>query len=103
MANPKKLKTKRKGRPRREHEKKPSRKGVKSMRGQPEIYNELKKITSFSITPTAQSGLKQLSEQFNISCSELIERIGRGLFTITELKTEVEDKSEPIELEGLSY
>jgi hypothetical protein len=105
MANQKKLKTKRKGRPRREHEKKPSRKGVKSMRGQPEIYNELKKITSFSITPTARLGLKQLSEQLNISCSELIERIGRGLLTINEneLKTEVDEKSEPMELEGLSY
>lgn len=96
MAKPKRVK-------RREHEKKPPRKGVKSMRGQPEIYNELKKITSFSITPTAQSGLKQLSEQLNISCSELIERIGRGLFTINELKTEVEEKSEPREREGLSY
>jgi len=75
------------------------------MRGQPEIYNELKKITSFSITPTAQLGLKQLSEQLNISRSELIERIGRGLLTINEneLKTEVEEKSEPMELEGLSY
>lgn len=75
------------------------------MRGQPEIYNELKKITSFSITPTAQLGLKQLSEQLNISCSELIERIGRGLFTINEneLKTEVDEKSEPMEREGLSY
>ncbi len=75
------------------------------MRGQPEIYNELKKITSFSITPTARLGLKQLSEQLNISCSELIERIGRGLLTINEneLKTEVDEKSEPMELEGLSY
>ncbi|HEY9672042.1 MAG TPA: hypothetical protein V6D11_11390 [Waterburya sp.] len=95
MAKPKRIK-------RREHEKKPSRKGVKSMRGQPELYDELKKITSFSITPTAQSGLKQLSEQLNISCSELIERIGRGLFTITELKIKVEDKTEPMELEGLN-
>ncbi len=75
------------------------------MRGQPEIYNELKKITSFSITPTARLGLKQLSEQLNISCSELIERIGRGLLTINEneLKTDVDEKSEPMELEGLSY
>ena len=60
------------------------------MRGQPEIYNELKKITTFSITPTAQLGLKQLSKQLNISCSELIERIGRGVLTITELTTEAD-------------
>lgn len=91
MANQKKLKIKRKGRPRRDYEKKPSRKGVKSMRGQPEMYNELKKIFSFSLTPTARAGLEQLSEQLNISRSELIERIGRGLLTITELQTEVDE------------
>jgi hypothetical protein len=49
------------------------------MRGQPEVYDELKKIVSFSITPTAMTGLERLSEQLNISRSELIERIGRGL------------------------
>lgn len=57
------------------------------MRGQPESYDEIKKVASFSITPTARQGLKQLSSQLNISRSELIERIGRGLFTIAELKT----------------
>jgi hypothetical protein len=87
---PKSRKITRKGRPRRDHEKKPSRKGVKSMRGQPEVYDELKKIVSVSITPTAQAGLDQLSEQLNISRSELIERIGRGLFTITDLKIETD-------------
>lgn len=85
---PKSRKIKTKGRPRQEYEKKPSCKGVKSMRGQPEIYDELKKIVSFSITPTAQLGLERLSEQLKISRSELIERIGRGLLTIAELKTE---------------
>jgi len=54
------------------------------MRGQPEVYDELKKIVSVSITPTAKAGLDQLSEQLNISRSELIERIGRGFFTIKE-------------------
>ncbi len=60
------------------------------MRGQPEVYDELKKIVCVSITPTAQAGLDQLSEQLNISRSELIERIGRGLFTITDLKIETD-------------
>ncbi len=86
MPNSRKLR--RKGRPRRDHEKKLSRKGLKSMRGQPEAYDELKKIVSFSITPTAQTGLAWLSEQLNISRSELLERIGRGLLTITEQKSE---------------
>jgi hypothetical protein len=59
------------------------------MRGQPEIYKELKKIASFSLTPTAIEELKQLSSQLNISRSEVLERIGRGVFTIAELKTEI--------------
>jgi hypothetical protein len=88
MANSKKM-TK-KGRPRRKHEKKPTRKGLKSMRGQPEVYDEVKKSVSFSLTPTAQTGLARLSEQLNISRSELIERIGRGLLTIAELKIETD-------------
>jgi hypothetical protein len=85
MPTPKKIK--RKGRPRRQHEKKPSRKGVKSMRGQPEVYDELKKIVSLSLTPTALAGLDESSERLNISRSELVERIGRGLLTIAELAT----------------
>jgi hypothetical protein len=80
MSQPKKAKKKR--RKRQEHEKKPIQKGRKSMRGQPEIYSECKESTSFCITPTARQGLKQLSSQLNISRSELIERIGRGVFTI---------------------
>lgn len=59
------------------------------MRGQPEIYDECKKNASFSLTSTAIKGLEQLSSQLNISRSELIERIGRGVFTIAELKTEI--------------
>jgi metal-responsive CopG/Arc/MetJ family transcriptional regulator len=60
------------------------------MRGQPEIYDELKEIVSISITPTARAGLDRLSEQLNISRSELIERVGRGLLTIAELTIQVE-------------
>ena len=86
---PKQKKITRKRRSRRQNEKKPSCKGRKSMRGQPEIYDECKKNASFSLTSTAIKGLEQLSSQLNISRSELIERIGRGVFTIAELKTEI--------------
>lgn len=61
------------------------------MRGQPEMYDECKKNVSVSITPTALAKFKQSSKELNISCSELIERIGRGRLTITELKTEVDE------------
>jgi hypothetical protein len=61
-----------------EHQKKPVRKGKKSMRGQPEHYDEVKKPTCFGITDTALAGLDRLSQELSISRSELIERIGRG-------------------------
>ncbi len=93
-ARTKARKARTKARKRQEYEKKPVRKGVKSMRGQPEMYDEVKKNACFSITPTACEGIKQLSLQLDISRSEVIERIGRGLFIITESKTEVEEKSE---------
>lgn len=35
------------------HQKKQSRKGIKSKRGQPELYDELKQVVSLSLTPTA--------------------------------------------------
>jgi hypothetical protein len=82
MANSRK--GKKKSRPRREHQKKPVQKGIKSRRGQPEMYDELKELVSISITKTAQFGLNKISESLKISRSELIERIGRGLLTITE-------------------
>ncbi len=48
------------------------------------MYDELKELVSISITKTAQFGLNKISESLKISRSELIERIGRGLLTITE-------------------
>ena len=69
---------------RQNHQKKPSCKGVKSLRGKPEIYDELKKIVSVSITPTALAGLDELSQKRAISRSELIEQIGRQLIQLAE-------------------
>ncbi|MBE9229237.1 hypothetical protein IQ264_27925 [Phormidium sp. LEGE 05292] len=54
------------------------------MRGQPEIYDELKKPASFAITPTAKAGLAKLSAARNISASELIEQIGRGIISLSD-------------------
>ena len=90
MTNQNKTKKNSRKRKRQEHEKKPIQKGIKSMRGQGEIYDETKKSTSFGITPTAYAGLKQRSSDLNISTSELIEQIGRGLFRITQVNPKVE-------------
>ncbi|BBD63544.1 CopG domain protein DNA-binding domain protein (plasmid) [Nostoc sp. HK-01] len=65
-------------------EKKISRKGLKSMRGQPEAYDELKKIVSVSLTPTALAGIDKISRDYKISRSELLERIGRSIIQIKD-------------------
>lgn len=67
---------------RKNNQRKPSHKGVKSMRDKPEIYDELKRIVSIGITPTARAGLDELSQKRSISRSELIEQIGRGLIQL---------------------
>jgi hypothetical protein len=64
------------------HQKKPSSKGKKSLRGQPELYDEVKKPRSFGITLTALAGLDEISRELSISKSELIERIGRQLIQL---------------------
>jgi hypothetical protein len=54
------------------------KKDVRSQRGVPETnYGEIKRTSSFSLTPTALNLLKQLSQDLNISTSELLERFAR--------------------------
>ncbi|BBD63588.1 CopG domain protein DNA-binding domain protein (plasmid) [Nostoc sp. HK-01] len=77
-------KTKSPNKSRKEHQRKPIRKGIKSTRGQPEHYSEIKKCVSIGITPTALTGLDELSQQLDISRSEMIERIGRGLIKLVD-------------------
>lgn len=64
------------------NQRKPAQKGLKSLRGQPEMYDEVKQRYTFSLTPTARAEIQKMSQQFNLSSSELIERIGRGLVLI---------------------
>lgn len=59
------------------HQRKPILKGVKSRRGCPEMYDEIKKPTTVGLTLTATAGLDEISKGMGISRSELIERIGR--------------------------
>ena len=54
------------------------KKKVRSQHGVPETnYGEIKKIVSFSLTPTGLDLLKYLSRDLDISTSELIERFAR--------------------------
>jgi len=62
-------------------------KGQKKSKGVPELYNEVKKRVNLSLTPTAIAGLDRLSEELNLSRSELVEQIGRGLILLAEQKS----------------
>ncbi len=59
-----------------------AKRGQKSLRGQPELYEEVKLRTSLALTPTARQGLDQLAHTLGLSRSEFVERIGRQLIGI---------------------
>lgn len=63
------------------HQKKPVLQR-KSLRGKPEIYDELKQRTTVGLTPTAIARLDQMAAEMGISRSELVERIGRGILKL---------------------
>ncbi len=53
-------------------------KGRKKLRGQPELYDEVKGQVNLSLTATGVKGLDDLAKQMGISRSEFIEQVGRG-------------------------
>ncbi|MBD2028183.1 hypothetical protein [Leptolyngbya sp. FACHB-711] len=59
-----------------------AKKGMKSTRGRPEMYSEVKKPACLALTPTAITQLEELAKTMNLSKSELVERIARGLISI---------------------
>jgi metal-responsive CopG/Arc/MetJ family transcriptional regulator len=50
----------------------------KSMRNQPEMYDEIKKPFNFSLTQVAINELDTMAKLHGISRSELVERFARG-------------------------
>ena len=62
-------------------------KGKKTPQGYPELYDEVKKRVNLSLTPTAIAGLDKLSQELNLSRSELVEQIGRGLIPLAEQRS----------------
>lgn len=57
--------------------------GQKSVRGQPELYNEVKSCFSVALTRTGVEKLDTLARSVKLSRSELIEQIARGRIRIT--------------------
>lgn len=60
-----------------------AKKGRKSIKGQPDIYEEVKGLVSLSLTPTGVKGLDGLAATAGLSRSEFVEQVGRGLIPMT--------------------
>ena len=66
---------------RKPHQKKLARKGIKSLRGRPEYYEQRKKQYSLSLTPLAVEKLDAMAEERGLSRSEYVEQIARGVIS----------------------
>ena len=62
-------------------------KGQKKSKGVPELYDEVKKRVNLSLTPSAIAGLDKLSQEFDLSRSELVEQIGRASIPLAEQRS----------------
>lgn len=67
-----------------------ARRGIKTAKGQPIFYAEKKQRVNLTLTPTASEGLEKFAQPLNLSVSEFMERIGRGIIPVL-----VEDSVEP--------
>jgi hypothetical protein len=59
-----------------------SQKRGRRYKNQPALYDDLKRSLDLTLTPTGKKGLEQRAREWNLSKSELIERIGRGIIPL---------------------
>jgi len=59
-----------------------TKKGFKKAKGEPAFWEEMKTRHSISVTPAGIKGLDELAKARDLSRSELIERIGRGVIPL---------------------
>ncbi len=52
-------------------------------------YGEKKVYMNNAITPTAQAGLDAIAKSMNLSRSELLERIGRGMLQVSAVNQKI--------------
>jgi len=60
-----------------------------SLKNVPDYWDELKRTYSMTLTPTSAANLDAIAQQLEISRSELVEQIGRGIIGL-KLDKEVE-------------
>ncbi|CBN54943.1 hypothetical protein OSCI_1340002 [Kamptonema sp. PCC 6506] len=59
-------------------------------KGEPALYNEIKKLVTISLTPTGVANLDARATQLGTNRSDLIEQFARGLLDATPAPTEGE-------------
>lgn len=66
------------------------RKGVGGHRrkGEPALYDEIKKLVTISLTPTGVANLDARATQLGITRSDLIEQFARGLLDAAPINAE---------------
>ena len=60
----------------------------KRVRGEGVLYDQKKETITASLTPTGRDGLDALAKSWNLSRSELLERIGRGMLQVSAVNQE---------------
>jgi len=60
-----------------------SRKGGRRVKGEGAIYSETKKFVTFTLTPSGIAHLNELADQYDLSRSEFVEQIARGVIPLS--------------------
>jgi hypothetical protein len=77
------------------HQRKRPRKGHKSLRGVPELYETTKERIYCRITDASSAGIDSISSQFHLSRSELIEQIGRQIIAVDMTRLDIHQPTNP--------
>lgn len=63
-------------------DKKKTRKGGRRVKGEGAMYNETKKFVTFTLTPSGVLSLNALADQYDVSRSEFVEQVARGIIPV---------------------
>lgn len=62
---------------------KKTRKGGRRVKGSGAMYNETKKFVTFTLTPSGIASLDALADQYDVSRSEFVEQVARGVIPVS--------------------
>lgn len=75
-----------------------AKKKIKNPVGAPTIWGEAKRSFNLTLSPTAITGLTKLANQRGLSCSELVERVGREMLLLSEPEAERQQVNPDLDL-----